>query len=177
QPGKGRALFSEGEIHVGSYRTNVVVNFSPDTKKSWTVKRKASFGNQEDNSAKQRKTNTTDQHSGYKNKTENRQQPVSPISKSTLKPKTSQRKGPGEDKSHDRPLIKTSSLFRNNPEIPDVLSPAVTQVKEKVFTSNSFEELDLHPHLVATLHKVLNVSSMTSVQKETIPVLMSGKDA
>lgn len=69
-------------------------------------------------------------------------------------------------------------------------SPAVNQVKEKVFTSNMFEELNLHPHLVrrtntkdsqlkcssclysyaflsstiwqvATLHKVLNVTSMT----------------
>uniref|UniRef100_A0A9J7WUZ9 ATP-dependent RNA helicase n=1 Tax=Cyprinus carpio carpio TaxID=630221 RepID=A0A9J7WUZ9_CYPCA len=33
------------------------------------------------------------------------------------------------------------------------------------------------PSKVATLHKVLNVTSMTSVQKKTIPVLMSGKDA
>uniref|UniRef100_A0A4W4HM98 ATP-dependent RNA helicase n=1 Tax=Electrophorus electricus TaxID=8005 RepID=A0A4W4HM98_ELEEL len=63
------------------------------------------------------------------------------------------------------------------PEIPDVLSPVVTQVTEKVFTGNSFQELELHPHLVATLSKVLNVTSMTSVQKQTIPVLLSGKDA
>ncbi|XP_062873694.1 probable ATP-dependent RNA helicase DDX31 [Trichomycterus rosablanca] len=97
--------------------------------------------------------------------------------KSTLKPKTSPKKGQEESKGPDRPFIKTSSLFRNNPEIPEVISPAVTQVKEKVFTSNSFQELNLHPHLVATLNKVLNVTSMTSVQKQTIPVLMSGKDA
>lgn len=76
-----------------------------------------------------------------------------------------------------KPAIKTSSLFRNNPDIPSVQAPSVTQLKEKVFTSDSFSELDLHPHLVATLNKVLNVTSMTSVQKQTIPVLLSGKDA
>uniref|UniRef100_A0A8C1C211 ATP-dependent RNA helicase n=1 Tax=Cyprinus carpio carpio TaxID=630221 RepID=A0A8C1C211_CYPCA len=91
--------------------------------------------------------------------------------------KTFPKKAPEEHGDHGRPFIKTSSLFRNNPEIPDVLSPAVNQVKEKVFTSNMFEELNLHPHLVATLHKVLNVTSMTSVQKKTIPLLLSGKDA
>ncbi|XP_048098805.1 probable ATP-dependent RNA helicase DDX31, partial [Alosa alosa] len=74
-------------------------------------------------------------------------------------------------------VIKTSSLFRNNPDIPSVQAPSVTQLKEKVFTSDSFSELDLHPHLVATLNKVLNVTSMTSVQKQTIPVLLAGKDA
>lgn len=110
-------------------------------------------------------------------------------------------------------------------------SPAVNQVKEKVFTSNMFEELDLHPHLVRTnLYRLTNLSTkmlllsyaflsspklfyrwqrsircwmwpawqgtvassylllstslhflmficVFSVQKKTIPVLMSGKDA
>ncbi|KAL7839845.1 hypothetical protein SRHO_G00265030 [Serrasalmus rhombeus] len=146
-------------------------------KKPGTGKRKASFGNPENNSAKQRKTNTSDQDLNLKNETESRHKPVILASKSASKPKASPKKGHGEDKWHDRPFIKTSSLFRNNPEIPEVVSPAVTQLKEKVFTSNSFEELDLHPHLVATLNKLFLVTSMTSVQKETIPVLMSGKDA
>ncbi|XP_077942632.1 ATP-dependent DNA helicase DDX31 isoform X3 [Gasterosteus aculeatus] len=74
-------------------------------------------------------------------------------------------------------IIKTSSLFRHNPEIPDILRPVVSQLKEQIFTSDSFSDLDLHPHLVATLNKVLNVSTVTSVQKRTIPVLLSGRDA
>uniref|UniRef100_A0A673J610 ATP-dependent RNA helicase n=1 Tax=Sinocyclocheilus rhinocerous TaxID=307959 RepID=A0A673J610_9TELE len=103
---------------------------------------------------------------------------TSSAAKSPSKVKTFPKKAPEEHGDHGRPFIKTSSLFRNNPEIPDVLSPAVNQVKEKVFTSNTFEELNLHPHLVRTnLNIVLNVISMTSVQKKTIPVLMSGKDA
>ncbi|MCJ8747048.1 hypothetical protein PDJAM_G00148770 [Pangasius djambal] len=136
-------------------------------KKTANGKRKASFGNQDYGSAKQRKLNA-------KISTKHEDQAASSF---TSKPKTSPKIGQEEHKGHDRPFIKTSSLFRNNPEIPDVLSPAVTQVKEKVFTRNSFQELDLHPHLVATLNKVLNISSMTSVQKQTIPVLLSGKDA
>uniref|UniRef100_A0A8C2GI74 ATP-dependent RNA helicase n=1 Tax=Cyprinus carpio TaxID=7962 RepID=A0A8C2GI74_CYPCA len=108
---------------------------------------------------------------------ENADQGENSAAKSPSKVKTFPKKAPEEHGDHGRPFIKTSSLFRNNPEIPDVLSPAVNQVKEKVFTSNMFEELNLHPHLVATLHKVLNVTSMTSVQKKTIPLLLSGKDA
>ncbi|KAL0978958.1 hypothetical protein UPYG_G00178480 [Umbra pygmaea] len=91
-------------------------------------------------------------------------------------PKT-QTKIKHEHKDQDRAFIKTSSLFKNNPDIPEFNRPAVTQLKEKVFTCDSFAELELHPHLVATLTKVLNVTSMTSVQKETIPVLLSGRDA
>ncbi|KAJ4920624.1 hypothetical protein JOQ06_017733 [Pogonophryne albipinna] len=73
--------------------------------------------------------------------------------------------------------VKTSSLFKHNPDIPALLSPVVSQVKEKIFTSDSFSDMDLHPHLVATLNKVLNVSTVTSVQKQTMPVLLSGRDA
>nr|XP_043882888.1 probable ATP-dependent RNA helicase DDX31 isoform X1 [Solea senegalensis] len=80
-------------------------------------------------------------------------------------------------KESGRSSIKTSSLFKHNPDIPEIHRPAVSQVKEKIFTSDSFSDLDLHPHLVVTLNKVLNVSTLTSVQKQTIPVLLSGRDA
>ncbi|XP_048415052.1 probable ATP-dependent RNA helicase DDX31 [Stegostoma tigrinum] len=73
--------------------------------------------------------------------------------------------------------VKTSSLFRNNPDIPEIPRQTVKTLKEKVFTTNSFNELNLHPHLVSTLSNVLKVSYMTSVQKQTIPVLLDGKNA
>ncbi|NXK45621.1 DDX31 helicase, partial [Chauna torquata] len=76
-----------------------------------------------------------------------------------------------------RPFIKTSSLFRNNPDIPEIHRKAVQQVQENVFTTDSFSQLDLHPHLISTITTVLKISSMTSVQKQTIPVLLQGKDA
>ncbi|XP_061749749.1 probable ATP-dependent RNA helicase DDX31 isoform X2 [Nerophis ophidion] len=73
--------------------------------------------------------------------------------------------------------IKTSSLFKHNPDIPRIERADVSQLREKIFTSDSFSDLNLHPHLVATLNKVLNVSTLTSVQKRTIPALLSGRDA
>ncbi|NXT29917.1 DDX31 helicase, partial [Syrrhaptes paradoxus] len=76
-----------------------------------------------------------------------------------------------------KPFIKTSSLFRNNPDIPEIHRKAVQQVQENVFTTDSFSQLDLHPHLISTINTVLKINSMTSVQKETIPVLLQGKDA
>ncbi|TSV94911.1 putative ATP-dependent RNA helicase DDX31 [Bagarius yarrelli] len=90
-------------------------------------KRKASFENHDYTSAKQRKPNA-------KTGTKNVDQTASQF---PSKPKTSPKKSSDEHRGHDRPFIKTSSLFRNNPEIPDVLS----------------------------------------VQKQTIPLLMAGKDA
>ncbi|XP_054545189.1 probable ATP-dependent RNA helicase DDX31 isoform X2 [Talpa occidentalis] len=81
-------------------------------------------------------------------------------------------------RSHEqRAGVKTSSLFKNNPEIPELDRPAVTQVQEEVFTSDAFHELDLHPHLISTINTVLKMSSMTSVQKQSIPVLLGGRDA
>uniref|UniRef100_A0A8D0HFL1 DEAD-box helicase 31 n=1 Tax=Sphenodon punctatus TaxID=8508 RepID=A0A8D0HFL1_SPHPU len=50
-----------------------------------------------------------------------------------------------------RPFVKTSSLFRNNPEIPEINRAAVKQVQEKVFTSDSFSQMELHPHLVSAV--------------------------
>uniref|UniRef100_A0A452UPB7 ATP-dependent RNA helicase n=1 Tax=Ursus maritimus TaxID=29073 RepID=A0A452UPB7_URSMA len=55
--------------------------------------------------------------------------------------------------------------------------PVVKQVQEKVFTSDAFQELDLHPHLISTINTVLNMTRMTSVQKQSIPVLLEGRDA
>ncbi|TKC46176.1 hypothetical protein EI555_017733, partial [Monodon monoceros] len=92
-----------------------------------------------------------------------------------------------------KPGIRTSSLFKNNPEIPELHRPVVKQVQEKVFTSDAFQALDLHPHLISTINTVFKMSSMTrwcfidnhvlflsggpSVQKQSIPVLLEGRDA
>ncbi|NXK10357.1 DDX31 helicase, partial [Herpetotheres cachinnans] len=88
-----------------------------------------------------------------------------------------------------KPSIKTSSLFRNNPDIPEIHRKAVQQVQENVFTTDSFSQLDLHPHLVITVCSNLRILSyvafvfpnlfclLRSVQKQTIPVLLQGKDA
>ncbi|XP_041428036.1 DEAD-box helicase 31 L homeolog isoform X3 [Xenopus laevis] len=84
--------------------------------------------------------------------------------------------GKKEENPKGRPAVKTSSLFKNNPEVPDIDRPAVKQLKEKVFSADSFSDLDLHPHLVATIKTVMNMPNMTSVQKLTIPALLAGRD-
>ncbi|XP_047556061.1 LOW QUALITY PROTEIN: probable ATP-dependent RNA helicase DDX31 [Lutra lutra] len=73
--------------------------------------------------------------------------------------------------------VRTSSLFKNNPEIPELHRPVVKPVREEVFTSEAFHGLDLHPHLISTINTVLNMTSMTSVQKQSIPALLEGRDA
>ncbi|NXA05757.1 DDX31 helicase, partial [Sapayoa aenigma] len=87
------------------------------------------------------------------------------------------------ESQRSKPFIKTSSLFKNNPDIPEIHRKTVQQVQEKVFTTDSFSQLDLHPHLVtAGFCPVLHWYFLTcfvchSVQKQTIPVLLQGKDA
>ncbi|XP_036185154.1 probable ATP-dependent RNA helicase DDX31 isoform X1 [Myotis myotis] len=85
--------------------------------------------------------------------------------------------GASEKSQEQKPGVKTSSLFKNNPEIPELPRPEVKQVQEKVFSSDAFHELDLHPHLISTLNTVLNIFHMTSVQKQSIPALLEGRDA
>ncbi|KAK1334030.1 hypothetical protein QTO34_005029 [Cnephaeus nilssonii] len=118
--------------------------------------------------------------------------------------------GASERSQEQKPGVKTSSLFKNNPEIPElpryaqgahlgneglvgsaffrvdwsscpilfvICRPEVKQVQEKVFSSDAFHELDLHPHLISTLNTVLNIFHMTSVQKQSIPALLEGRDA
>ncbi|KAM4876883.1 ATP-dependent DNA helicase DDX31 isoform 2-T2 [Thomomys bottae] len=80
-------------------------------------------------------------------------------------------------KQEEKPCIKTSSLFKNNPEIPRLVRPTVKQEREQVFTPEAFHQLNLHPHLISTINTVLKISSMTSVQKQSIPVLLEGRDA
>uniref|UniRef100_A0A8C5P1U0 ATP-dependent RNA helicase n=1 Tax=Jaculus jaculus TaxID=51337 RepID=A0A8C5P1U0_JACJA len=83
----------------------------------------------------------------------------------------------GSGEQEEKPCIKTSSLFKNNPEIPELHRPVVKQAREQVFTPEAFHELGLHPHLISTINTVLKMSHMTSVQKQSIPVLLEGRDA
>ncbi|XP_077986561.1 ATP-dependent DNA helicase DDX31-like [Glandiceps talaboti] len=71
----------------------------------------------------------------------------------------------------------SSSLFGSNPEIPEVKRSKVIQRKEPVFSSESFSDLHIHPHMVSNLENNLSISKMTSVQKLCIPNLLEGKDA
>uniref|UniRef100_A0A3P8P6Z3 ATP-dependent RNA helicase n=1 Tax=Astatotilapia calliptera TaxID=8154 RepID=A0A3P8P6Z3_ASTCA len=107
-----------------------------------------------------------------KRKRQKAQQPWAPPSDGT--DGTPKKKKKDGAKETGRGGIKTSSLFKHNPDIPDIHRPAIAQLKEKIFTSDSFSDLDLHPHLVTHTHFRL---SHVHVQKQTIPALLAGRDA
>ncbi|GFS14731.1 RNA helicase, partial [Elysia marginata] len=70
-----------------------------------------------------------------------------------------------------------SSLFRKNPEIPTISNTEVDAVQENVFTGDTFRELPLHPYLISNLEEKQGFKQLTEVQKQTIPLLLKGKDA
>ena len=45
-----------------------------------------------------------------------------------------------------------------------------------MFSSKSFSNLDLAPHIVDTLEKRFDLSTMTQIQEKSIPAIMEGKD-
>ncbi|XP_067136607.1 ATP-dependent DNA helicase DDX31 [Centruroides vittatus] len=70
-----------------------------------------------------------------------------------------------------------SSLFKHNPEIPNVKLLEVKQVEEPLFSNEEFSKLSLHPHLITCLRDRFSITKMTSVQQRTIPLILKGKDA
>lgn len=70
-----------------------------------------------------------------------------------------------------------SSLFNQNPEIPKINQVEVSEVSEKIFSKSKFSDLGLHPHLVSCVSEKLGLTQMTSIQQESVPVLLQQKDA
>lgn len=71
---------------------------------------------------------------------------------------------------------KISSLFGNNPEVPNIGQRYVKPVQENVFSGINFSDLDIHPYSVSNLEQNMQITKMTTVQKKGIPVILSGKD-
>ncbi|XP_074654418.1 ATP-dependent DNA helicase DDX31-like [Tubulanus polymorphus] len=70
-----------------------------------------------------------------------------------------------------------SSLFKNNAEIPKIPQLKVKRIKETVFSANKFSEIDqLHPFMVSNLEAVFGFETMTSVQRNSIPLILDDKD-
>lgn len=69
-----------------------------------------------------------------------------------------------------------SSLFKNNPDVPRMGQRAVKPIVEKVFAGESFSDLDIHPHSVANLQQNLGIKDLMTVQQNTIPVILQGRD-
>ncbi|XP_063972541.1 probable ATP-dependent RNA helicase DDX31 [Diachasmimorpha longicaudata] len=71
---------------------------------------------------------------------------------------------------------KVSSLFGNNPDVPTIGQRLVKPVQETVFSKTKFNDLEVHPFMVANLKQNMNISNMTTVQQKAIPQILSGRD-
>ena len=71
---------------------------------------------------------------------------------------------------------KISSLFGNNPTVPNIGQRFVKPVNEKVFSAEKFSELGIHAYAVSNLEQNMSITTMTTVQKKAIPVILSGSD-
>ncbi|XP_066594785.1 ATP-dependent DNA helicase DDX31 [Prorops nasuta] len=71
---------------------------------------------------------------------------------------------------------KISSLFGNNPEIPNIGQRLVKPVNEAVFTEKTFSDFGIHPYTVSNLKQNMNITKMTTVQQKAIPEIFRGKD-
>lgn len=69
-----------------------------------------------------------------------------------------------------------SSLFKNNPTVPRIGQRAVKPLVEKVFAGRVFADLDIHPHSVANLQQNLGLKELMTVQQNSIPVILQGRD-
>lgn len=69
-----------------------------------------------------------------------------------------------------------SSLFKNNPTIPRLGQRAVKPLVEKVFAGKVFADLDVHPHSVANLQQNMGLKELMTVQKNSIPIILQGRD-
>lgn len=71
---------------------------------------------------------------------------------------------------------KISSLFGNNPEVPNIGQRLVKPVNETVFSKTTFEELGIHSYSISNLEQNMGITKTTTVQQRAIPVILSGKD-
>lgn len=71
---------------------------------------------------------------------------------------------------------KISSLFGNNPDVPNIGQRLVKPVSELVFTKKNFDDLGIHPHMISNLRQNMEITTMTTVQQKAIPQILSGKD-
>ncbi|XP_038045811.1 probable ATP-dependent RNA helicase DDX31 [Patiria miniata] len=148
----------------------------PEKKKTEEKKVNASQKTQERKTLKQERTSSAptqssrSRHSAGKSKTDHNARNIRPAQKAVKDQDRSKVTG---SSGHGKVI---SSLFRHNPEIPNVHVAKVQSSKEAIFSAHSFHDLPLHPHLISTLEKTLEFSHMTSVQQQAIPAILSGRD-
>lgn len=76
-------------------------------------------------------------------------------------------------------FVPNSNLFNKNPDIPSVPqvdSDAKEKVKEVLFSSDSIENVDIGEKLRNNLINHMKLTTLTEIQKLSIPLLLNGQD-
>lgn len=70
-----------------------------------------------------------------------------------------------------------SSLFQNNPDIPNVPTRRLKPVSEALFAPTSYEEFPgIHPFMKKNLNEGMNITQVTTVQQLSIQPILDGGD-
>ncbi|KFB41995.1 hypothetical protein ZHAS_00009571 [Anopheles sinensis] len=72
---------------------------------------------------------------------------------------------------------KTSMFDRFKMDLPTIDLPKVQPLEEQVFSKQTIEALDIHPHSKKNIADLLSYTHLTMVQSMAIPRLMEGRDA
>ncbi|XP_058127428.1 probable ATP-dependent RNA helicase CG8611 [Anopheles ziemanni] len=72
---------------------------------------------------------------------------------------------------------KTSMFDRFKKDLPTIDLPRVQPLEEQVFSKQTIEALEIHPHSKKNIADLLSYTHLTMVQSMAIPRLMEGRDA
>lgn len=81
-----------------------------------------------------------------------------------------------QSRSTNRP-VKSSILERFKMDLPKLDLPKVEPLKEQVFSDQTIDTLEIHPHSKKNIADLLLYTRLTLVQSMAIPRLMEGRDA
>ena len=107
--------------------------------------------------------------------------PLTATIKSPTKPNTKRKlikrdKSSTDDRKQSKPSNLSSSLFSANPDIPLLETKADETSVETIFDDDSFDILNISKNIKGNLKSGFKCQTMTKVQKEAIPIILSNRD-
>lgn len=86
------------------------------------------------------------------------------------------KKGAGDFPSKSKTGVPPVSIFTGSGMTLPLIVKKQKPISEPLFSEKSFDDFNLHPHVISCLKSRLEVTRATKVQEETIPVLLDGHD-
>jgi len=96
---------------------------------------------------------------------------------STIKKKRNERVKLDLCQGKEMKSTKKSSLFANNPTIPEIEEKDVEAATEEIFGSaSSLDSMPVHPHIISCLKQKFQIERLTNVQEKSIPAILTNQD-